>query len=403
MQVDRVIAAAEDEGLGNRDAGACVQVSGTSSSSRPVSRRYRGRRSSRAPGDSGRRPASPARQAGLEQELRVRRVGVEAGAPVPAPPSAADIQQVGAAQLAARRLMSISSTSVRTWILRAPRAGAGAGRSLPVAARRAAGAGGGAVSAAAVGCSAASTSAAGVGAALDRRPARLRGGASRRRDIVVHPGLDVEPQDQGRPTKGARADCFMPRALRHGVISGRHQGVATADSPRREPAASRGAVTFDRFERIGGAGRIETAVRPRSGLKNAPVQPGSGIRKCRIAPQSFITGRQVREYSRIARPRGRRARSRPRSTAGRLRRCIRNDSRTTRRIRLRATALPTARADRQAQTGIARVIARSNRRKSHPHRSRALTHALELGGGAEALTGPKSVKPRVGSPSAYLT
>ncbi len=133
-------------------------------------------------------------------------------------------------------------------------------------------------------------------------------------------------------------------AIRYGIKSSRIERVTAQQAPHGEPAAVQRAVTIERFERVGGARRIETAGRS----EQRTDQPSIGLDDCLDEPAhrspTVVSKRDrfARNSARLASRAALRALTTT-SSAGNSRCASLNTSRATRRTRLRATAFPTAR------------------------------------------------------------
>jgi len=107
--------------------------------------------------------------------------------------------------------------------------------------------------------------------------------------------------------------------------------VAAREPPEREPCPARGAVTLQRFERVRGAGRVETTVHPERGAQGIPIAVDEKRQQAaHWAPTRACSTSARENFPEFTRIRMSRL---PRRAC-----CARNSSRSTRFIRLRSTA-----------------------------------------------------------------
>jgi hypothetical protein len=128
---------------------------------------------------------------------------------------------------------------------------------------------------------------------------------------------------------------------RYGIVAALVPGVTASYASRREPTSTQHSKPADRLQRIVGAARIKAALRPKHGAQRPLIGPDEefGDDAHCFLTLSHNAARLARSSALLAS----RARDRAltiRSTAGISSWLRRNDSRMSRRMRLRLTELP---------------------------------------------------------------
>ncbi len=121
--------------------------------------------------------------------------------------------------------------------------------------------------------------------------------------------------------------------------------MTAQDPAQREGAAAQGAMLCKRFFRIARAARVEATVRPKQGAHAAAVQTDQRYQHdahCLITVHQCFS--RLRTMDALSASRAPERALTTISTAGSSCWCCRNDSRTSRLMRLRRTALPMTRA-----------------------------------------------------------